>query len=101
MTDEEQASRGMRAAMAWDEFVEPAAIAIAAEYMAALTKVAASEPWQSDKVVKLAVATNVVSKVQEHLRAAIMTGDAARARISRATEIEQIPARKRKWIDFA
>lgn len=101
MTDDEHASRGMRAAMAWDEFVEPALNAIAAEYMAALTSVAASEPWQSDKIVKLAVATRVIDKVQEHLRAAIMAGDSARAKIGRAHEIEQLPARKRKWIDFA
>lgn len=101
MTDDEQATRGMRAAMAWDEFVQPAIEAIAREYMAAMTAVAAHEPWQSDKIVKLAVATRVIDKVQEQLRSAIMAGDSARAKIGRAHEIEQLPARKRKWIDFA
>lgn len=100
MTDEEVASKGTRAALAMEEFIGPALEAVHAEYLERLTSVAASEPWASDKVVKLSVAVNVVRMVEAHLKAAIISGEHARTQINRAAEIERLPHAQRRWLNY-
>lgn len=100
MTNEEMAAKGHRAALAWEEFVEPALAALREAYMGRLTEIAADEPWSSDKIVKFAVATRVIDKVEAQIKAAIVNGLDARAKVEKAREIEDIPASKRKWLNY-
>ncbi|HKR17649.1 hypothetical protein [Rhizorhapis sp.] len=97
MTPEQLAERGRQAQQAFG-FLSPALDSIRAEYMEALTAVAAKEPWASDKIVKLAVARNVIDKVEAHLRAIIANGGVAEHQINRAREIAELPVAKRKWL---
>jgi hypothetical protein len=99
MTPQQITDRARNAKIAWDEFVGPAIEACRADYMAALTKVAANEPWESDKIVKLAIATRVIDMVESQMRALIQQGADAQKAIDRAAQIANLPARKRKWAD--
>lgn len=101
MNKQELAEKGRRAQAASDEFVNPALEACRAEYMEALTKLAANEPWRSDKIVKLSIATRVIDAVGAHLRAAISNGELASKEMRRAREIADLPAAKRRWLDLA
>ncbi|MFD1104590.1 hypothetical protein [Sphingobium olei] len=100
MTKEELAAKGHRAALAWEEFVEPAIAALRAAYTERLTEIAADEPWSSDKIVKFAVATRVIDRVEAQIKSAILNGIDARGKVERAREIEQLPAAKRKWLNI-
>lgn len=99
MTREQLAERGRQAAMAYEEFVGPATEAIRAEYMEALTKLAANEPWRSDKIVKLSIAMRVIDKVAEQIKVAMANGAEASKQMDRARQIAELPAAKRRWID--
>lgn len=90
--------RAARAAAAKQEFFDPAIIAIADEYRAALVKLAATEPWETGKISKLAVALRVIEKVEEHIGAVIASGIVADAANARALEIERIPEVKRNML---
>lgn len=100
MTPEEIKFRGVRAAEAMDDFVGPAIDKLRAEYLAAITKLAANEPWRSDKIVKLSIATRVIDAVEAQFRAAISAGADAGRKIDRAAEIADLPAAKKRWLDF-
>jgi hypothetical protein len=56
VSPEDLRARGFRAKAALDEFLGPAMAPIKAEYLAALTELAANEPWSTAKITKLAVA---------------------------------------------
>lgn len=100
MTDQEIFERANRARAAWDEFIEPFIASARADYITGLTDVAANEPWQSDKIVKLAIATRVIDKVEEQFHAVMLSGDSVARKAARAEQIAQIPARKRRWADM-
>ena len=98
LTNEQLARRGQRATEAFDEFVGPAIEASRAEYMEALTKLAANEPWRSDKIVKLSIAIRVIDKVAEHMKVAMANGAEAAKQIGRARQIAELPEAKRRWL---
>lgn len=98
MTRDETLARGARARAAMEEFVTPAVEGIRAEYLARLTEIAANEPWNSDKIVKLAIASRVIDAVESHLANAIMAGRVEQQNAERARQIEDLPAHKRRWI---
>lgn len=100
MTREQLAERGRQAEAAWAEFVGPALESSRAEYMAALTKLAANEPWRSDKIVKLSIAMRVIDKIEEQMRLAMMNGTEAAKQNDRARQIAELPEAKRKWLQF-
>jgi hypothetical protein len=85
--------------MAYEEFVGPATETIRAEYMEALTKLAANEPWRSDKIVKLSIAMRVIDKVAEQIKVAMANGAEASKQMDRARQIAELPAAKRRWLD--
>lgn len=98
MTPEELGRRGAHAEAAWEEFIGPAVEQMRETYMAALTKLAANEPWETGKITRLAIAQNVISAVEEHLRAAMMHGEVAARDQARVSKIESLPDRKKRWI---
>lgn len=100
LNKDQLAEKGRRAAEAHAEFIAPAIETIRAEYMEALTRLAASEPWRSDKIVKLAIAARVIDAVSAQMRAAMANGQAAQSDINRAREIEDLPAAKRRWLNI-
>ena len=68
--------------------------------MAALTKLAANEPWRSDKIVKLSIAMRVIDKIEEQMKLAMTNGAEAAKQIDRARQIAELPEAKRKWLQF-
>jgi hypothetical protein len=68
--------------------------------MEALTKLAANEPWRSDKIVKLSIAMRVIDKVAEQIKVAMANGAEASKQMDRARQIAELPAAKRRWIDI-
>lgn len=98
MTRDEQIDRAHRAREARDGFLAPAMAEIRAEYIAALTMLAANEPWETGKITKLAVAIKVIDKVDEQLSAIIAGGTVAEHAQARAEQIARIPETKRKML---
>lgn len=98
MTPDELTGRGHRAQQALEEFVQPAIDAARAQYMEALTRVAATEPWSTTKIVNLAAARNVVDMVETHLRLMISHGQDAAAKAQKTRQIEDLPHVKKRWI---
>ena len=98
LSDEEKKARGFRAKVAMDEFLAPALKSIEAEYLLALTTLAASEPWATDKLTKLAVAQRVIKAVEQHVIAAVMEGEIASQNLERAKKIAALPEAKRRWV---
>lgn len=98
MSPDEARDRGFRASQAWDEFVGPACEQLRQEYMAALTKIAANEPWETAKITKLAVAQRVIDAVEQQIKIAIMNGQAGAVQIDRAAQISRIPEAKRRFL---
>lgn len=98
MTPDELTRRGIHAQTAWDEFIGPAVEQMRETYLAALTKLAANEPWEVSKITKLAIAQNVIAAVEDHLRAAMMHGEVAARDQARIRQIESLPDRKKRWL---
>lgn len=100
MSSHEAVSRGQRAVAATDEFLGPAMEAARADYLAALTTIAANEPWATDKITKLAIATRVIDLVEAHMRSLIGAGQQAAHSINHAEKIASVPSVKRRWGGF-
>ena len=98
MTPEDLARRGIHAENAWNEFIGPAIEQMRETYMAALTRLAATEPWETGKITKLAIAQNVIDAVEGHLRAAMMHGEISARDKARIQQIENLPERKKRWL---
>lgn len=98
MTPDQIIDRAQRAAAARDEFIAPACEAIRAEYLAALTRIAASEPWETAKITKLSIALRVIDAVRQHVEAAVASAAPAAIDKARAHQIEKLPEAKRRWI---
>lgn len=90
----EAIERARRAAEA-GEILGPALDAARAEYLAAMTQIAANEPWETAKITKLAIAQRVVDIVEQHIRAAILSGEVAKHDDARAEAIAAIPGTRR------
>ena len=97
MNNHELAERGRQAKEAFG-FIGPALESARAEYMEALTTIAAKEPWAADKITKLAIARNVIDKVEAHLRIIMAHGDEAARKLEKAREIAELPAAKKRWL---
>lgn len=98
MTNDQLAEKGRRASEAFAEFVGPAIEHSRADYMEALTKLAANEPWNSDKIVKLSIAIRVIDKVTEQMKIAMANGAEATRQMQRAREIAELSPAKRRWL---
>lgn len=87
---------GQQAERAMEQFLAPAFDAVAAAYTSRLSEIAASEPWASDKIVKLALANRVLREVRNQIEAVIAAGDVAKADRAHADKIAAIPIERRK-----
>lgn len=92
-------TRAFQAKHAMDEFISPAMEALRAEYLEALSRLAVSEPWSANKLVKLAIAQRVINAVEQHIKTLIMDGEIAAKEKSRADEIAKLPEAKRRWLN--
>lgn len=97
LSDEEKVARAVRAKFAMEEFLAPALKDLEAEYLTALTTLAASEPWETGKITKLAVAQRVISAVGQHIIRAVLEGEMAGKELERAQKIAALPDAKRRW----
>ena len=66
--------------------------------LAYLDRMSAVEPWETDKLSKLAVASKVTRAVDDEIRSIIASGTVAATHRDHIRKIEAIPASKRKWI---
>lgn len=98
MTPEQRIDRSYRASNAMEEFVSPAIDAARTEYLSALTRLAANEPWETGKLTKLAVAMKVIELVEQHIRAAIVDGEVVSRENARAQQIASIPEFRRNML---
>lgn len=97
LSDEEKVARAMRAKLAMDEFLAPALKSLEAEYLVALTTLAASEPWETGKITKLAVAQRVIASVGQQIITVVLDGGIASQELERAKKIAALPDAKRRW----
>lgn len=98
LSDEQKVARATRAKMAMDEFLAPALQSIGAEYLTALSQLAANEPWETAKITKLAVAQRVIKAVEQHIIMAVLDGQQAADNLDRARKIAALPEAKRKYL---
>lgn len=87
---------GQQAERAMEQFLAPAFDAVAKAYTERLSDIASSEPWASDKIVKLALANRVLREVRNQIEALIAAGDVARAGKAHAEKIAAIPIERRR-----
>lgn len=99
VSDEAKAARGIRAKLAMEEFLAPAIHSLGAEYLTALTQLAANEPWETTKITKLAIAQRVIKAVEQQIILAVMDGEQATGNLERAKVIAAMPEAKRKWLN--
>lgn len=65
--------------------------------VAYLERMSAVDPWETDKLVKLSVASKVTQAVDSEIRSIINAGKVADAHREHVRKIEKIPAAKRKF----
>ena len=66
--------------------------------LAYLDRMSAVEPWETDKLSKLAVASKVTRAIDDEIRSIIAAGTVEGDRRAHVKKIEAIPASKRRWI---
>ncbi len=98
LSDEEKVARAIRARHAMDEFLAPALKELEAEYLTALSTLAANEPWETGKITKLAVAQRVITAVGQQIIRAVLDGEVAGQELNRAKKIAALPEAKRRWV---
>lgn len=97
MTTEDRIARGARAEQAMDEFLGPAFAYVVAQYLEKLETLASEQPWETDKIRKLAAATKIAKTVQAQIVAYVMDGDAAYKEKHASDKIANMNDSKRKW----
>lgn len=63
-----------------------------------LDRMSGIEPWETDKLSKLAVASRVTQAIDAEVRAIIDAGTVTAAHREHVKKIERLPAAKRRWI---
>jgi len=58
------------------------------------------DPWEGDKLGKLALASRIVDMVEGHVHGVINNGLVETANRNAADQIANLPERKRKWLDI-
>lgn len=101
MNEAQRIERARRADMAMEEFMGPAFEFARTAYMDRLAQIAAAEPWATDKIAKLAIATRILDEVKGQIVAVIHDGDVAKSEMIRAEQIEKIPHAKRKILGLS
>lgn len=56
------------------------------------------EPWETDKLSKLAMASKIAGELDNYFRAIIANGEIAHSAIESAKKIEKLPYAKRRFL---
>lgn len=93
--------RGRRAKMALEEFFDPAFDMVIDAYTARIEEIAASQPWEAQKITALANAARIAKSVKGQIEAIVYEGERADKVRNRALEIEQLSPAKRRFLNIA
>lgn len=63
-----------------------------------IERMSSVEPWETDKLSKLAMANKIVGQLDSVVREIIATGQVADHAKAHTKRIESLPAAKRRWI---
>jgi hypothetical protein len=63
-----------------------------------LDRMSAVEPWETDKLMKLAIASKVTMAVDDEVRSIIQAGAIVGERREHTKRIEALPTAKRRWL---
>ena len=66
--------------------------------VAYLERLSAVEPWETDKLTKLAIASKVTRAVDSEILAILTAGKVEADRREHVKKIERIPTAKRRWL---
>jgi len=66
--------------------------------VAYLERMGTVEPWETDKLVKLSVASKVTRAIADEVRSIIAAGQVAESQRAHVKKIESLPGTKRRWI---
>ena len=69
---------------------------VIATYMKRMTQIAASEPWEAQKITSLALAAKIAEEVRSFIRAAASDAPAAQSEMQRLRTIEKMSPERRK-----
>ena len=92
--------RGHRAKRALEEFLDPAFEAIIQAYTARIEEIAASQPWEAQKITSLANAARIARSVKDQIEAIVYEGERSKTERDRTKEIEQLSPAKRRFLDM-
>lgn len=97
MTEEEVIRRGQRWALFYNEEggLHDILTSIGTEYLKRMSVV---EPWETDKLSKLAMANKIVGQLDNCVREIIAAGQVKSHIANHINKIENLPASKRRWI---
>lgn len=97
MTDDEIIARGRRWALFYNEDggLKDILEHIGQTYIQRMSSV---EPWEADKLSKLAMANKIVGQVDTVIREIIAAGQVKGHAVEHVRKIESLPAAKRRWI---
>lgn len=101
MTQEERIMRGQQAERAMEQFLAPAFDYVIAEYMRKLTDIASEQPWETDKIRKLAAATKIARTVQASIAAFVHDGEAAMSEKRAADRVANMTDEQGRWAKMA
>lgn len=99
MTEADRIARAQR----WQQFyTEEGGIGdmIGAATMALAKEAASVEPWETDKLKKVAHGLRVLRMLDDQIKAVTNDGKALEAAAQFAAQASQVPERKRRWADF-
>lgn len=97
MTPEETLARARQAEAALDQFLVPAFEVLTEAYSKRLTEIATSEPWETDKIRKLAAALKIAKEVRGQIEGLVHAGEVAKDQKRKADEIAAMPEERRRW----
>lgn len=58
------------------------------------------EPWEGEKLGKLALASRILDMVEDHAKAVIAAGTLAEHGDAKAQQIAAVPEHKRRWLNI-
>ena len=69
--------------------------------VAYLERMSSVEPWETDKLMKLAVASKVTQAIDSEIRAIMDAGKVEETRREHIKKIDKIPVAKKRWLNLA
>lgn len=100
LTESQRIDRARRAQMALEEFLDPALNAVVEAYAARVEELAATQPWEAQKITALANAIRIAKQVKAQVMAIVYEGENAKRQKDHAAEIEKLSPAKRRFLDM-